>query len=119
MQTYKLVLPEHLNHGGFLFGGNLLKWVDEAGYMAVRLDYPDCEFVTIGLNEVVFKKRVALGSILRFDVTRSRTGNTSADYAVIVHRSGNTATPSEIIFTTTITFVHVDAQGNKQPLPKL
>ena len=40
MQTYKLVLPEHLNHGGFLFGGNLLKWVDEAGYMAARLDLP-------------------------------------------------------------------------------
>jgi len=25
MENYKLVLPEHLNHYGFLFGGNLLK----------------------------------------------------------------------------------------------
>jgi acyl-CoA hydrolase len=118
MQTYKLILPEHLNHAGFLFGGNLLKWVDEAGYTAARLDYPDCEFVTVALNHVVFKKRVALGSILRFDVTSAHTGNTSTDYSVIVHRSGNTASPSEIIFTTTITLVHVDAQGTKQPLPK-
>lgn len=28
METYKLVLPEHLNPYGYLFGGNLLKWVD-------------------------------------------------------------------------------------------
>ena len=119
MQTYKLVLPEHLNHGGFLFGGNLLKWVDEAGYMAARLDYPDCEFVTVALNQVEFKRRVDLGSILRFEVTRSRTGNTSVDYDIVVHRSGNSSKASEVIFTTTITFVHIDSDGNKQPLPKL
>jgi hypothetical protein len=31
MENHKLVLPEHLNQYGFLFGGNLLKWVDEYG----------------------------------------------------------------------------------------
>jgi len=29
MNQYKLALPEHLNHYGYLFGGNMLKWVDE------------------------------------------------------------------------------------------
>ena len=36
---YKLVLPEHLNQYGFLFGGNLLKWIDEVSWMA-SLDFP-------------------------------------------------------------------------------
>jgi len=116
MQTYKLVLPEHLNHAGFLFGGNLLKWVDEAAYMAARLDYPACEFVTVAMNQVQFKQRVELGSILNFDVTRARVGNTSVDYAVTVHKSIGTA--NTVIFTTTATFVHIDASGQKQPLPK-
>ena len=29
MESYKVVRPEHLNHYGYLFGGFLLKWVDE------------------------------------------------------------------------------------------
>ncbi|MEI7902842.1 MAG: acyl-CoA thioesterase, partial [bacterium] len=40
MISYKLVMPEHMNHYGLLFGGNLLKWVDETAWMAASLDYP-------------------------------------------------------------------------------
>jgi acyl-CoA hydrolase len=119
MQTYKLVLPEHLNHAGFLFGGNLLKWVDEAAYMAARLDYPSCEFVTVAMNQVQFKQRVELGSILKFEVVRARVGNTSVDYDVSVRKSGGVTPSDTIIFSTTATFVHIDSQGRKQPLPVL
>lgn len=118
MQTYKLVLPEHLNHAGFLFGGNLLKWVDEAAYMAARLDYPACEFVTVAMNEVQFKQRVELGSILLFEVIRTRVGTTSVNYSVNVKKSGPHASET-IIFSTTATFVHIDNSGQKQPLPKM
>ena len=34
MINHKLVLPQYLNHYGFLFGGHLLKWVDEYAYIA-------------------------------------------------------------------------------------
>jgi acyl-CoA hydrolase len=27
------VLPEHLNHYGYLFGGHLLKWVDASAWI--------------------------------------------------------------------------------------
>ena len=118
MQTYKLVLPEHLNHAGFLFGGNLLKWVDEAAYMAARLDYPACEFVTVAMNQVQFKQRVELGSILLFEVLRTRVGTTSVDYSVNVKKSSGPATGQTVIFSTTATFVHIDSAGQKQPLPK-
>jgi len=29
MTTYKLVMPEDMNHYGFLFGGKMLMWIDE------------------------------------------------------------------------------------------
>ena len=53
METHRLVLPEDLNHFGFLFGGRLLAWVDEACWIAASLDYPNCLFVTIGMDKVV------------------------------------------------------------------
>jgi competence protein ComEC len=34
MESYTVVRPEHLNHYGHLFGGCLLKWVDEIAWIA-------------------------------------------------------------------------------------
>ena len=45
MENHRLVLPEHLNHYGFLFGGHLLKWVDEFAYIAATIEYPNFTFV--------------------------------------------------------------------------
>lgn len=34
MTTYKLVMPEDMNHYGFLFGGKMLMWIDEVDEVA-------------------------------------------------------------------------------------
>ena len=72
MINHKLVLPEHLNHYGYLFGGYLLHWVDEYAYITANLDFPGHRFVTIGLDNVVFRKSIRLGSVLKFDINRTR-----------------------------------------------
>ena len=54
----KLVIPEHLNHYGYLFGGYLLHWVDEYAYITANLDFPGHRFVTIGLDKIVFRKNI-------------------------------------------------------------
>ena len=33
MTTYKLVMPEDMNHYGFLFGGKMLMWIDEVAWI--------------------------------------------------------------------------------------
>lgn len=116
MENYKLILPEHLNHYGFLYGGNLLKWADEFGYIAAKLDYPDCEFVTVGMDEVAFKKSVRKGEILRFKISREKVGQTSVTYLVDVFRAGSSENSAELLFTTRITYVSVDANGEKRAL---
>jgi acyl-CoA hydrolase len=117
MENYKLVLPEHLNHYGYLFGGNLLQWADETAWIAASLDYPGCNFVTIAMDKVEFRKNVKQGAILRISAEKSRVGNTSVQYAVNVF-SGDTKTGSkEAIFSTKITFVRIDDQGQKKGLP--
>jgi acyl-CoA hydrolase len=113
METFKLVLPEHLNHYGYLYGGALLAWVDEAGWIAASLDYPGCKFVTVAMDKVEFKKSVRQGSILRFDVNRIREGNTSVHYKVEVFRDEIETGEREQIFSTGITFVCLDGDGKK------
>src|SRR5690606_29199135 len=85
MDHHKLVLPEHINHYGFLFGGHLLQWIDEFAYITATVDYPGLRFVTVAMKDVQFKRRIGVGEVLRFAVNRSRTGQTSVQYRVRAH----------------------------------
>jgi acyl-CoA hydrolase len=84
MDTHRLVLPGDLNHYGFLFGGRLLAWIDEASWIAASLDYPHCQFVTVAMDTVEFHHSVRDGTILRISCSRENEGNTSVTYAVTV-----------------------------------
>lgn len=116
MDHHKLVMPENLNHYGFLFGGYILKWVDEVAWIAVSLDYPNCNFVTIAMDNVEFRKSVREGTILRFSADRVRIGTTSVDYRVTVFREPGQSTEDDSIFSTTVTLVRVDDNGRKTPI---
>lgn len=118
MESYKLVLPEHLNHYGYLFGGHLLRWVDEAAWICASLEHPGCRFVTVGMDRVEFRKSVREGAILRFDVQRTRLGNTSVQYAVCVYSDDLKTGLKESIFSTNITFVNLDEKGIKRVIEK-
>jgi acyl-CoA hydrolase len=117
MENHKLILPQHLNHYGFLFGGQLLKWVDENAWIAASLDYPGCNFVTVAMDHVEFRQSVREGTILRFEVKKTRTGRTSVHYRVEVYRANSSYGDTELIFITLVTFVRIDREGNKLPLP--
>jgi acyl-CoA hydrolase len=117
MENHKLVLPTNLNQYGYLFGGDLLKWVDEYAWIAATLEYPECNFVTRGMDKVEFKKSVVQGTILKFIVEKTREGSTSVQYVVRVYRGRNTA-EKHLIFSTNVTFVKIDQNGEKAPLLK-
>src|SRR5512143_734997 len=114
MQSFKLVLPEHLNHYGYLFGGYLLQWVDETAYIAASLDYPGSNFVTVAMDRVEFRKSIRQGAILRLEALRQRIGTTSVGYLVEVF-DGPASAP---VFSTQITFVGLGTDGKKKPLPR-
>ena len=113
METHRLVLPGDLNHYGFLFGGRLLAWIDEASWIAASLDYPHCQFVTVALDTVEFHHSVRDGTILKISCQRTREGTTSVCYSVEV--IDEMAGP-KVIFSTRVTFVRVDEAGAKRPL---
>lgn len=118
MEHYKPVQPGDLNHYGYLFGGNLLKWVDEIAWISASLDYPCCRFVTIGMDRVEFRRRVTTGTILRFVVEKEREGNTSVTYRVRVYGVRLDTPGRDAVFSTNVTFVCLDENGAKQKLPQ-
>ena len=117
MENHKLVMPEHLNHYGFLFGGYLLQWVDEYAYIAATMEHPERNFVTIGMDKVEFKKSVRKGTILKFVVEKIKQGNTSVEYEINVFRKNTESANEDSIFSTHLTMVSVDEQGQKRILP--
>jgi acyl-CoA hydrolase len=113
MENYKLVLPGHLNHYGYLFGGYLLLWVDEISWIAASRDFPGCNFVTVGMDRVAFRESIRNGSILRFEVTKQAEGRTSVKYDVNVYCEDQEIEEEKNIFSTVVTFVCLDNQGSK------
>ena len=113
ISSYSIVRPEHLNHHGFLFGGQLLLWVDELAWLAAAKENPTCRLVTRAMDKIDFHARAPLGSILRFDAVQVRRGKTSLSYTVDVFSDAPGASSETLIFSTTVIFVNVDENGNK------
>ena len=114
METHRLVLPGDLNQFGYLFGGQLLGWIDEASWIAASLDFPECRFVTVGMDEVVFRHSVREGTILMISSEKVSQGETSVTYQVEVRRGR--AEEKEPIFSTKVTFVNLGEDGEKKSL---
>ena len=103
---------------GNLFGGNMLCWIDEAaGTMATAL----CQspnMVTVKIDEVVFRKAVKVGYLIKIYGRICKMGRTSITLKVEA-RKHNVITQEEILVCETeITFVRIDEYGDASPIPK-
>jgi len=114
--TYTLVRPEHLNHFGYLFGGQMLKWVDEYSWLAATREFPGQTFVTRAMSDVEFRRQVRNGSILRFVIEPAARGHTSVVYHVEVFGASPGESTDISVFATDVVFVSVDPEGRKTPL---
>lgn len=91
-------------------------WIDEFAYISANLDLPGNRFVTIALNNVVFKHQISCGQILCFSTERSRIGNSSVEYQVKIYGEQGPKDDAPILFETAITFVNTDSDGNKKKI---
>lgn len=111
-----MVRPEHLNQHGFLFGGQLLLWVDEFAWLAAARENPGCKLVTRAMNSIEFVRTAPVGSILRFHIKQEHRGRTSIQYRTEVWCDEGRGEPEYLMFSTAVVFVNVDAEGKKTPL---
>ena len=118
MDTYTLVRPEHLNHFGNLFGGQLLKWVDEFAWLVATREFPGCTFVTRAMQNVEFRHQVTDGAILRFHCELAEARTTSVHYVVTVYAQAAAEPEEQVVFRTQVSFVNIDEGGQKSPVKK-
>ncbi|MBF9017362.1 MULTISPECIES: acyl-CoA thioesterase [unclassified Oceanispirochaeta] len=117
MNTFNAVRSEHLNHHNYLFGGQMLFWVDENAWMTAARDFPGFRLVTRGMERISFEKSVINGSILRFHILPVNQGNSSVQYQVDVYADSPGEQSEVLVFSNKVTFVSVDCNGSKIPLP--
>lgn len=104
----KLIKPEDLNARNTLFGGALLKWIDEeAGIYAMsKLDSKNV--VTKLISEIDFLHSAKQGDIIEIGLGFQSLGKTSITFSCEVR---NLVTKQNIIKIDKIIFVNVDDQG--------
>ena len=75
------VRPAHINHYGRLFGGELLKWIDElAGIVAIR--HSDATVTTAAVDNLQFKAPAYAGDLVVLQGMVTYVGRTSMEIRV-------------------------------------
>lgn len=110
-------LPADLNPNGDVFGGWVMAHVDVAGAIPA-LRRAKGRVATVSVNSFQFKQPISVGDIVSFYAEIVKTGRTSLTVRVEVFAERNHEA-LEIVKVTEaeLTYVAIDAQGNKRPLP--
>ena len=110
--TRKWVKPEDLNANGTLFGGSLLRWIDEeaAIYAIIQLESRRC--VTKYISEINFVSSAKQGDIIELGMEATHFGRTSLTIACEVR---NKLTHKTILKIDQMVFVSLDEQGVPAP----
>ena len=110
--TRKWVKPEDLNPNGTLFGGTLLRWIDEEAviYAIVQLGNP--LVVTKFISEINFVSSARQGDIIELGIKATEFGRTSITMRCEVR---NKITRKTILSIDKLVFVNLDQDGNPVP----
>lgn len=110
--TRKLIKPGDLNPRGTLFGGQVLKWIDEevAIYATCQLGTPN--LVTKLISEINFISPSFLGDVIEIGVEATKFGKTSLTMKCVVR---NKNTEAIVVSIDNLVFVSVDENGKPTP----
>lgn len=115
--TQQLCMGKDLGVHGNLFGGVMLSWIDEAaGTMASKICRSP-NMVTLKIDEVIFKKPVRVGFMIRIYGEVQRMGNTSITLKIEARRYNVISEEESVVLSTKITFVRIDESGEPVPIP--
>lgn len=110
--TRKWIKPEDLNANGTLFGGSLLKWIDEEAAIYSIVQLGNNRAVTKYISEINFVSSARQGDIIELGITATSFGRTSITLRCEVR---NKITRKSILTIEKIVFVNLDEQGNPVP----
>ncbi|MCC9196555.1 hotdog domain-containing protein [Arthrobacter sp. zg-Y820] len=110
--TRKWVRPEDLNANGTLFGGSLLRWIDEEATIYAILQMGNGRVVTKFMSEINFVSSAQQGDMIEMGLRATKFGRTSLTMRAEVR---NMVTRRSILTIDRIVFVSLDAEGAPAP----
>ena len=110
--TRKLIKPGDLNANNTLFGGQLLKWIDEEAGIYAMTKLGSAQVVTKFMSEINFVSSAAQADVIEIGLEFLSIGRTSITFRCEVR---NLFTKKVIISIEQIVFVNVDGHLKPQP----
>ena len=112
-----LICPAHINHYGRLFGGQLLKWIDElAGIVAIR--HCGSTVTTAAIDNLQFQAPAYTGDMIVLRGMVTNVGRSSMEVRVDTYREALDGT-REIINRAYIDMVAINCKGQPMEVPDL
>lgn len=114
----ELMMPQHVNNLGHVFGGVVLSMVDRvAAVAAMRHAGGPC--VTVSIDRVDFKEPIHAGELVTCHARVNYVGRTSLEVGVRVEAENVFTGEKRHTNTCYLTFVAIDAQHRPVPVPRL
>ncbi len=110
--TRKWVKPEDLNPNNTLFGGSLLKWIDEEAVIYAIIQLENHKVVTKLISEINFISAPVQGDIIEMGIVATEFGKSSITLACEVR---NKLTRQQILKIDRMVFVNLDENGRSKP----
>jgi len=107
-------MPRDTNVYGTIFGGVILSWIDQAGFVEARR-HAKCRWVTASIERVDFRSPVNVGDLIRLLTRPRQTGTSSLKVEVKVEAERWDNGKISEVTTACLTMVAVDEHG--QPFP--
>jgi acyl-CoA hydrolase len=112
-----LICPAHINHYGRLFGGQLLKWIDElAGIVAIR--HCGSTVTTAAIDNLQFQAPAYTGDMIVLRGWVTCVGTTSMEVRVDTYREALDGS-RELINRAYMDMVAIDCKGKPMEVPLL
>lgn len=110
--TRKWIKPEDLNPNGTLFGGTLLRWIDEEAVIYAIVQLGNHHVVTKYISEINFINTAKQGDIIEMGIVATQFGRTSITMRCEVR---NKITRKTILSIDKLVFVNLDENGIPTP----
>jgi len=106
-----IMRPRDLNHQGVVFGGVVLSYIDEAGFVEARRQAYH-RYVTASIGRVDFKAPIHCGDVVSFYAKTLKIGRTSLTVQVDVYAEYSAQQHKRVLVTVAeLTYVALDESG--------
>jgi len=115
--TTHVCMTRDIGVHGNLFGGVMMSWVDEAAAVYACLVCHTPNMVTVKVNEVIFKKKVRVGFLIKIYAEVVSIGRSSITLGIEARKGSVYSGEEEVVLSTFVTFVRLDEAGDPTPIP--